>query len=62
MKKAITNIIKKSRTFACVLYPEDEEQMKILEYIKNNFEYAYILHNEKKNIIMCLYILKMLEV
>lgn len=38
--------MKKSRTFACVLYPEDEEQMKILEYIKINFEYAYILHNE----------------
>lgn len=36
----------KFRTFACELYPEDEEHMKILDYIKQYFEYAYILHDK----------------
>lgn len=35
----------KFRTFACELYPEDDEHMKILDYIKQHFEYAYILHD-----------------
>lgn len=34
------------RTFACELYPEDAEHLKILEYIKKYYEYAYILHNK----------------
>lgn len=40
--------MKRSRTFALELYPEDEEHMKILKYIKNQFEYAYILHDSDK--------------
>lgn len=36
----------KFRTFACELYPEDSEHLKILEYIKKYYEYAYILHDE----------------
>lgn len=34
------------RTFACELYPDDPEHLKVLEYIKNYFEYAYILHDK----------------
>lgn len=34
------------RTFACELYPEDTEHLKILEYIKKYYEYAYILHDK----------------
>lgn len=34
------------RTFACELYPEDDEHMKILEYIIKYYEYAYILHDK----------------
>lgn len=40
--------MKRSRTFACELYPEDNDHMQILEYIKKNFEYAYILHDSDK--------------
>lgn len=36
----------KFRTFACELYPEDSEHLKILEYIKKYYEYAYILHDK----------------
>lgn len=37
----------RTRNFALVLYPnENEKDLKTLEYIKNNFEYAYIEHNE----------------
>lgn len=35
----------KFRTFTCVLYPEDDEHMKILEYITTYYEYAYITHD-----------------
>lgn len=38
--------MKRSRTFACELYPEDDSHMITLDYIKNNFEYAYILHDK----------------
>lgn len=38
----------KYRTFACELYPEDKEHLKILDYIKKYFEYAYILHDKDK--------------
>lgn len=38
----------KFRTFACELYPEDSEHLKILEYIKKYYEYAYILHDKDK--------------
>ncbi len=38
--------MKRSRTFALELYPEDNQHIAILEYIKNNFEYAYILHDK----------------
>ena len=34
------------RTFACELYPDDLEHLKVLEYIKKYFEYAYILHDK----------------
>lgn len=46
--------MKRSRTFACELYPEDNDHMQILEYIKKNFQYAIILHDKdkyEKNII-----------
>ena len=37
----------RSRNFSLVLYPnEDEKDRDTLKYIKNNFEYAYIEHNE----------------
>lgn len=37
----------RSRNFSIVLYPsEDEKDKNTLEYIQNNFEYAYIEHNE----------------
>lgn len=38
--------MKKSRVFSLELYPEDNSHMIILDYIKNNFEYAYILHDK----------------
>lgn len=38
--------MKRSRTFALELYPEDESHIITLNYIKNNFEYAYILHDK----------------
>lgn len=38
--------MKRSRTFTLELYPEDNSHMIILDYIKNNFEYAYILHDK----------------
>lgn len=36
----------RSRSFALELYPEDETHKDILEYIKNYWEYAYILHDK----------------
>lgn len=36
----------RSRTFALELYPEDETHVDKLEYIKNFYEYAYILHDK----------------
>lgn len=38
--------MKRSRTFVCELYPEDKDHMKVLEYIKKNFQYAIILHDK----------------
>lgn len=35
----------RSENWTIELYPDNEKHMKILEYIKLNFEYAYILHN-----------------
>lgn len=35
----------RSRNYAIVLYPEDKTHVKALEVIKNQFSYAYILHN-----------------
>ena len=39
-------IMARFRTFACELYPEDDEHIKVLEYIITYFEYAYILHDK----------------
>lgn len=36
----------RSRSFALELYPEDETHVDKLEYIKNFWEYAYILHDK----------------
>lgn len=41
--------MKRSRTFACELYPEDNDHMQTLEYIKKHFEYAYILHDKDRH-------------
>lgn len=38
----------KSRCFCFLLYPEDNSQMDILDYIGQNYEYAFILHNQDK--------------
>lgn len=38
----------RSRTFALELYPEDYMHVDKLEYIKNYFDYAYILHDKDK--------------
>lgn len=38
--------MKRSRTFALELYPDDSSHMLILDYIKKYFEYAYILHDK----------------
>ena len=42
------NIKTYNRTFSLILYEEDIEQMKALEYIKQNYCYAAILHTEDK--------------
>lgn len=34
-----------NRNFAILLYPEDKNHMKALDIIKQNFDYAYCLHN-----------------
>lgn len=44
MKKR--NIQTYNRTFSLILYEEDEKQMKALEYIRQNYKYAAILHTE----------------
>lgn len=36
----------KSENWSIVLYPEDKECSRVLEYIKLNFEYAYMLHDK----------------
>ena len=36
----------RSRTIALELYPEDETHVKKLEFIKEHYTYAYILHNK----------------
>jgi len=36
----------RSRKFCILLYPENEEHMKSLEYIKTNYDHAYIIHNQ----------------
>lgn len=38
----------KSRNWTIVLYPEDETHVQALEAIKNQFSYAYILHDKDK--------------
>jgi len=40
----------RSRKFCLLLYPlEDETHAKALEYIKLNYDYAYIVHDKDKN-------------
>lgn len=39
------NIKTYNRYFSFILYEEDKEQMKALEYLKENYRYACILHN-----------------
>jgi len=40
----------RSRRFCILLYPlEDETHKKAYEYIKNNYDYASIVHNRDKN-------------
>lgn len=38
----------RSRNYTIVLYPEDETHVQALKIIKNQFSYAYILHNMDK--------------
>lgn len=38
----------RSRNYTIVLYPEDETHVQALDTIKNQFSYAYILHNKDK--------------
>lgn len=40
--------LKKSRSFALELYPEDETHCDVLDYIISFFEYAYILHDKDR--------------
>lgn len=40
------DINKRSRLFALLLYEEDESHKKAIQYIKNNYDYAMILHNQ----------------
>lgn len=42
------NVKTYNRYFSFILYKEDEEQMKSLEYIINNYNYARILHDKDK--------------
>lgn len=35
----------RSRVHALLLYPEDDTHVKALEFIKRNYDYAYILHD-----------------
>lgn len=42
------NIKTYSRYFSFILYKEDEEQMKSMEYIINNYKYARIYHDKDK--------------
>lgn len=40
----------RSRKFCILLYPnEDKTHKKALEYIKNNYDYAFIMHDKDKN-------------
>lgn len=39
----------RSRKHCLLLYPDDKSHMKALEYIKQYFEYAYILHDKDFN-------------
>lgn len=39
------NKLIRSRVYCTVLYPEDESQVKALDYIKANYHSAYILHS-----------------
>lgn len=39
----------RSRKHILLLYPEDETHMLALEYIKQNYQYCYILHDKDKN-------------
>ncbi len=36
----------RSKNFTISLYPENEKDILTLEYIKNNYNYAYIIHNK----------------
>jgi hypothetical protein len=36
----------RSRNFCILLYPDNQEHSNALEYIKNNYDYAYILHDK----------------
>ena len=40
------NVKTYNRYFSFILYKEDEEQMKSMDYIINNYKYARILHNK----------------
>lgn len=45
-KKQGKPVLTKFRNFTCELYPEDLSHMSILEYIIQNFTYAFILHDK----------------